>query len=43
MELEQFRDAILLNQPVPVTDYDGFRAMDVAHQILQQILHKAIG
>ena len=43
MELEQFRDAILLNKPVPVTDYDGFRAMDVAHQILQQILNKAIG
>ena len=42
MELEQFRDAILLNKPVPVTDYDGFRAMDVAHQILQQILNKAI-
>ena len=43
MELEHFRDAILLNNPVPVTDYDGFRAMDVAHQILQQILTKSIG
>jgi predicted dehydrogenase len=37
LELEHFRDAIIQNHPVPVTDFDGFRAMDVAHQILQQI------
>jgi predicted dehydrogenase len=37
LELEQFRDAVLLNQPVPVSELDGFKAMDVAHQILQQI------
>ncbi|MFN5334231.1 MAG: Gfo/Idh/MocA family protein [Bacteroidota bacterium] len=37
LELEYFRDAILLNRPVPVSELDGFRAMDVAHQILQQI------
>ena len=37
LELEHFRDAIIRNNPVPVTELDGFRAMDVAHQILQQI------
>ncbi len=37
LELEYFRDAILHNRPVPVSELDGFRAMDVAHQILQQI------
>lgn len=37
MELEQFRDAILHNKPVPVSEVDGLRAMDVAHQILQKI------
>ncbi len=37
MELEQFRDAILQNKPVPVSEVDGMRAMDVAHQILQKI------
>jgi predicted dehydrogenase len=36
-ELEYFRDAIIYNQSVPVTDFDGLRAMDVAHQILSQI------
>ncbi len=37
MELEQFRDAILQNKPVPVNAYDAFQAMDVAHQILDKI------
>ncbi len=37
MELEHFRDAILHNKPVPVSEVDGMRAMDVAHQILQKI------
>lgn len=37
MELEHFRDAVLQNKPVPVTEVDGLRAMDVAHQILQKI------
>jgi predicted dehydrogenase len=41
LELEQFRDAILYNTNVPVTDLDGFRAMDVAHQILKQIEKQA--
>ena len=37
MELEHFRDAILLDKPIPVSEVDGLRAMDVAHQILQKI------
>jgi predicted dehydrogenase len=37
MELELFRDAILLNKPVPVNAIDGLQAMDVAHQILAKI------
>ena len=37
MELEQFRDAILNNTPTIVSELDGYRAMDVAHQILQKI------
>ena len=42
MELEQFRDAILNNKPVPVSEVDGLRAMDVAHQILQKIQRTAL-
>jgi predicted dehydrogenase len=41
MELEYFRDAVLLNKPVPVTEVDGLRAMEVAHQILQKIQRTA--
>lgn len=37
MELETFRDAIINNTNTPVTIVDGFRAMDVAHQILEKI------
>ena len=37
MELEEFRDAIVNNTDTPVTVVDGFRAMDVAHQILEKI------
>jgi predicted dehydrogenase len=37
MELEHFRDAILNDSPIPVSEVDGLRAMDVAHQILQKI------
>jgi len=37
MELEAFRDAIVNNAETPVTIVDGFRAMDVAHQILEKI------
>lgn len=37
LELEKFRDAILNNTDTVVTGLDGYRAMDVAHQILQKI------
>lgn len=37
LELEKFRDAILTNTPTVVSEMDGYRAMDVAHQILQKI------
>jgi predicted dehydrogenase len=37
MELEQFRDAIVNNTNTAVSVVDGFRAMDVAHQILEKI------
>lgn len=36
-ELERFRDAIVNNTPAIVSELDGYRAMDVAHQILQKI------
>jgi len=37
MELETFKDAILNNKETPVTVIDGFRAMEVAHKILDKI------
>jgi predicted dehydrogenase len=37
MELEEFRNAIVNNSDTPVTVVDGFRAMDIAHQILEKI------
>jgi len=37
MELEEFRNAIINNTDTPVSVVDGFRAMDVAHQILDKI------
>jgi predicted dehydrogenase len=36
-ELEEFRDAIINNSDTPVTVLDGFRAMEVAHQVLEKI------
>ncbi len=42
MELEKFRDAIATNTPVTVSEVDGLRAMDVAHQILQKIKNNSI-
>lgn len=39
MELECFRNAIVNNTETPVTVIDGFRAMEVAHQILEKINH----
>ncbi|HVM88528.1 MAG TPA: Gfo/Idh/MocA family oxidoreductase [Puia sp.] len=37
MELEEFCDSIRKNKTPVVSEVDGFRAMDVAHQILQKI------
>lgn len=37
MELEAFRDAIVNKTETPVTIFDGFGAMEVAHQILEKI------
>lgn len=42
MELEQFRDSIENNKPTRVSEVDGYRAMDVAHQILQKIKNNSI-
>lgn len=42
LELQQFRDAILNNTPTPVTEVDGLRAMDVAHQILHKIQRNTV-
>ena len=42
LELEKFCDAILTNTPTLVSEVDGFRAMDIAHQILQKIKHNTI-
>ncbi len=36
-ELEEFVHSILKNQPTVVSEVDGYRAMDVAHQILDKI------
>jgi predicted dehydrogenase len=41
-ELEGFRDAIIRNSPTVVSEVDGYRAMDVAHQILQKIKNNHI-
>jgi predicted dehydrogenase len=41
-ELESFRDAIVNNTPTLVSEVDGYRAMDVAHQILQKIKNNNI-
>lgn len=37
MELESFRDAIINNTYTVVSEVDGFRAMEVAHLILEKI------
>lgn len=37
MELQAFKNAIINNTDTPVNVLDGFRAMDVAHQILDKI------
>ncbi|MEO6914450.1 MAG: Gfo/Idh/MocA family oxidoreductase [Chitinophagaceae bacterium] len=42
MELETFRDAIVENTPTVVSMVDGYRAMDIAHQILNKIKHNSL-
>ena len=37
LELEEFINAIQQNTPTLVSERDGYRAMEVAHQILQKI------
>ena len=37
MELAEFADAVIHDKPVRVTVYDGYQAMDVAHQILKKM------
>lgn len=41
-ELEEFVTAIRSNQQPVVNEIDGFRALDVAHQILQKISHNLL-
>jgi hypothetical protein len=36
-ELAEFADAIINDKTVRVSVYDGFQAMDVAHQILKKM------
>ena len=42
MELEKFRDAVVNNAPTIVSVVDGYRAMDIAHQILNKIKNASI-
>ncbi len=42
MELEKFTESVLQNKPTIVSEIDGYRAMDVAHQILQKIKSNSI-
>jgi predicted dehydrogenase len=37
MELEEFANAVMQDKPVRVSVYDGYQAMDVAHQILKKM------
>jgi predicted dehydrogenase len=42
MELQKFTDSVLQNKPTLVSELDGYRAMDIAHQILQKIKYNSI-
>jgi predicted dehydrogenase len=42
LELERFTEAVLNNTPTLVSEVDGYRAMDIAHQILSKIRHNTI-
>jgi predicted dehydrogenase len=42
-ELQEFTNAILNDRPVRVSVYDGYQAMDVAHQVLKKMsLHNEL-
>jgi hypothetical protein len=41
-ELEEFVLAIRTNEQPVVNEIDGFRALEVAHQILQKITHNRL-
>ena len=42
LELAKFAESILQNKATLVSELDGFRAMDIAHQILQKIKYNSI-
>ena len=42
LELEKFTESVLQNKPTLVSELDGYRAMDIAHQILQKIKYNSI-
>jgi predicted dehydrogenase len=42
LELEKFTASVLQNTPTLVSELDGYRAMDIAHQILQKIKFNSI-
>jgi predicted dehydrogenase len=42
MELQKFTESVIENKPTLVSEMDGFRAMDIAHQILQKIKYNSI-
>lgn len=42
MELEKFTESVLQDKPARVSEMDGYRAMDIAHQILQKIKYNSI-
>ena len=43
LELEEFSKAITEDKPVRVSVYDGYQAMDVAHQVLKKMsLHNEL-
>lgn len=43
LELEEFSKAIIEDKPVRVSVYDGYQAMDVAHQVLKKMsLHNEL-
>lgn len=42
LELEKFTESVLQNKPTLVSEMDGYRAMDIAHQILQKIKYNSI-